>query len=305
MKVYCNAGRSYVYGYPDGRLVQCESMFSHITIGNMIDCTWNPVQNTEKLICPDYTKCKGCDSYQSKQIIENNNGYNFLERNFTLYPRKEKNPNEFKDDYVMYMVTLNNRCNYDCIYCDWVERSKKTADLLEAKHVIKFFKMRAYEHKSTGFISIAPMGEPCIFPNFINVVSKLIEFGFQMNITSNMSKFEVIEELTSNKHFIPHLEFQMSLHPFAKGFNWDRYLGTVTMVRNRGFRCYSLMVGNPLQTGLFEKYKEELSKHNINLIMQEDESIYGKRVDEKVILEKMQINGNRKLENEIKSFKNI
>ena len=297
MNIFCNAGRSYVYGFPNGKLVQCESVFYNRVIGDMINCTWNPVKDTKDLICPNYKACKGCDSYQSKQIIENEGNYKFIERSFTLYPRKESIPDQFSDDYVMYMITLNNVCNYDCIYCDWVERTKKMKDELTAEHIVRFFRMRSAASK--GFISISPMGEPMVFPGFVDVINNLVNFGFKLNITSNMSKFKIVEELTSNKYLIPHIEFQMSLHPFAKSFDFDKYLGTVSMVKQRGFSCYSLMVGNPLQVNLFPKYKEELNKVGIELKLQEDESEYGKRINEEFIVNHMQTNGNRKLQEEL------
>lgn len=306
MKIYCNAGRSYVYVYPNGDIFRCETLkrfafneCKELIVGNIIRNEWNPVKLKENLICNHYKKCFGCDSYLSKQIIEDNNNLKLVNR-IHPYPNDEKYPNEFNDSYVVYSFILTFKCNYDCIYCNTNDFYHKDKETMNAKHVIDFFKKRK-EQNSTGMVILSPMGEPTNFPDFDLIIDNLVDLDFDICITTNMSNYKIIEKITSRQQNQHKVKFQMSLHPFVKNFSFDRFLGTAAMIKRRNFQCHAMMVGNPLEMALYEKYKNELNKFGIEFIIQKDESEYGNREIDKI----SRTHGNDILEDNIKKFKSI
>ncbi len=283
-KVYCDAGLSYMWIEPNGDILRCNTLnFKHkdkyekLIIGNVITKEWNPLSD-EELICNNHEDCFGCDACLSTQWIQENNKIELIERCPSHIPR---NPSPFKanQDYVKYICVLSYKCNYDCLYCSTNELYDKKYEKMTYEHLINFFSERIKENPRCQVI-MSPMGEPTRFPNFIDLVVALAKMKVDVHITTNLSQFKIIEEITSHKEYVDNIQFQISLHPFASAFNYDRFIGTASMIRKRGFNAFSLMVGNPVQIYLFDKYKKDLSKIGIDLFMQKDESKYGNRDDE-------------------------
>jgi radical SAM protein with 4Fe4S-binding SPASM domain len=129
------------------------------------------------------------------------------------------------------------------------------------------------------------------------MVIQLAKLDIDVHITTNMSQYKVIEEITSHNEIKNKINFQMSVHPFATTFNYDRLLATMSMIKNRGFSGFALMVGNPLQTYLFEKYKKDINDIGFDLYLQKDESKYGERKDNINI--EMRENGTNKFEQKL------
>jgi len=284
VKVYCDAGLSYMWLEPNGDILRCNTLnFKHkdkykkLAVGNIINKEWNPVKPNE-MLCYHHKDCFGCDACLSTQWIERNGKFDLMERCPSPIPRN-KTPMEANQDYVKYICVLTYKCNYDCLYCSTNELYNKEYEKITSNHIINFFSERVKENPRCQVI-MSPMGEPTRFPNFAEMVVALSKMGIDVHITTNMSQYKVIEEITSHDEIKDKINFQMSLHPFATTFNYDRLLGTMAMVKRRGFNGFVLMVGNPVQTYLIDKYRKDIEQIGFELFMQKDESQYGKRKDE-------------------------
>lgn len=301
--VYCDAGLSYMWIEPNGNILRCNTLnFKHkdkyerLVIGNIITKDFDPV-SVEEMSCNHHKDCFGCDACLSTQWIEQDNNFELIERCPSPIPRN-KTPMEANQDYVKYICVLTYKCNYDCLYCSTNELYNKEYEKITSEHIIDFFSKRIKENPRCQVI-MSPMGEPTRFPNFANMVIALAKMGIDVHITTNMSQYKVLEEITSHDEIKDNLNFQMSLHPFSTTFNYDRLLGTMAMIKRRGFNGFALMVGNPVQTYLFNKYKKDIAEIGFKLFMQEDESNYGKRKD--IIPNDIRRNGTKEFEEKIKN----
>lgn len=123
------------------------------------------------------------------------------------HPEVVKNLNEFKPvSPTLVQLMWFDLCDHSCTWCSYRRPENKNNQLFEnayEKHIPKTKLLEMLDDfKTMGVkaIELTGGGEPSLHPHFLEMVKKMVEYGFDISIVSNGSKLteEKIIAMSSN-----------------------------------------------------------------------------------------------------------
>ena len=169
--------------------------------------------------------------------------------------------NNNKRGLIRFTWNMLYDCNYRCSYCffegKWDEYKKRNI-YLSANQWMEHWN-RIYRKYGTCYILITG-GEPTIYPNFIELISKLSQIHYPINISSNASGDlgSFVEKIDPKK-----VSLSISFQPeFAR---LDEFLEKLIFLRRHKFDgCINLVAYPPFLNNL-EEYRKRFSSQNEQL----------------------------------------
>jgi MoaA/NifB/PqqE/SkfB family radical SAM enzyme len=134
-------------------------------------------------------------------------------------------------DQVRFTWNIHYTCNYRCAYCyfdeHWDEYGKRNV-YLGVEEWVRHWR-RIYDKHGQCFLIING-GEPFAYPNFIELIGRLQEIHWPINITSNTSMHldKFVRTADPSK-----VSLSVSFHP--QYHNVDDFLGKIFFLRQHGF----------------------------------------------------------------------
>ena len=159
---------------------------------------------------------------------------------------------------VRFTWNIAYDCNYRCSYCffygKWEEYKKRNIYLSPDKWM-EYWK-NIYDKYGPIYINITG-GEPFIYPGFIELIKKLSDISYHINISSNgsgeLAKF--VEEIDSAK-----VSLSLSFHPEFE--NLEGFIQKLILIRKRGLDgCVNFVAYPPFLKDI-TYYKDRLSYIN-------------------------------------------
>ncbi|MDP8259971.1 MAG: radical SAM protein [Candidatus Gygaella obscura] len=180
-----------------------------------------------------------------------------------------------KEKRIKFVWNLHYACNYRCSYCNfngsWDELSVKN------KKISKNDWIKAWDriYDLYGSVDIHLVGgEPCIYPDFTEIVCRISKKHF-LGLTTNLSvDFKRFADSVSPKRF----EFGIgaSFHPQYVKF--EDFLSKVIELKNKGFKIWVNYVAYPPQIDKMNFFKSTLQKHGIPFVVQPFRGTYNDKI---------------------------
>ena len=152
-------------------------------------------------------------------------------------------------------------CNYRCAYCffegKWEEYRKRNLYFTPEELVV--FWDRVYKKYGSIYLIITG-GEPFIYPNFIEIIKRLSEACFHINISSNSSGDlkSFVEEVSPQK-----VSLSLSYHPQFD--NLEDFVERLLYIRKHQFSGCINLVAYPAFLGNIGGYQEKFVAINESL----------------------------------------
>lgn len=149
-------------------------------------------------------------------------------------------------------------CNYRCAYCffegKWEEYRKRNIYLAPDELMAHW--ARINEKYGPIYLNITG-GEPFIYPNFIEIIKRLSEVCYHVNISSNSSGDlkSFVEELSPQK-----VSLSLSYHPQFD--NFDNFIERLLFIRKHQFNGCINLVAYPAFLGNICSYQEKFTAIN-------------------------------------------
>lgn len=155
---------------------------------------------------------------------------------------------------IRFTWNISYDCNYRCSYCfyadKWDKHKYKTL-YLSVSEWMRFWSS-IYDKYKNVFLIITG-GEPFIYPNFIEIIDKLSQLGFSINITTNAS--------TNLEMFVSRIDSEkvsLSLS-FHKEFETlECFIKKVKFIRSHNFQGCLNLVAYPPFLQEFKYFKDRL-----------------------------------------------
>ncbi len=268
-KKICTAGRSYFFVFPNGDLYICRRHYS-----NRKGCLMNYRDFSKKSFLekiPKECNWDSCDAacdrdWAVKWIFKDDKLIKKIESGELEKRFGKQGPDLMTSNKVHIIWSPTEVCGYDCSYCSCsgsktqTELRPSTIPELSDKEWIDFFKKIKQEY-DYGIITLSG-GEPFRKPlTLLNVINELQD-KFLFAVTTNLSK-SIIEFVRNVK---PHnVDFNLSLHPSSKQFNFDLFLGRTLLLKKSGFNVKVNFVAYPEQIYLYDYYNKIFEKYGIEV----------------------------------------
>jgi len=271
-KKICTAGFNYFHVYPNGDIYRCIAYHSNKIkpIGNaktFTKETFYPLIKTNK-ICMLGDCMSACDRDWAKKWIFNEDKSidvidpGNLEKSFGI-----QEINNINTDCLHMVWNPTLTCNYLCVYC-WAHTSKENIEKfclsgfpeMSDEEWIVFFEKISRSYKRV-IVSLTG-GEPFFKIDLIIEIIRRFQNTISFSITTNLSK--PILGLT-RKIRPENVSFHASLHSTAKMFDYDIFMGRVLLLKKCGFFIVVNFVAYPEQMYLYDKYREEFTKHGVDV----------------------------------------
>ena len=174
--------------------------------------------------------------------------------------------------HIVWAPTLF--CNYDCRYCGCAvgahDIKKDFVSSFSELSVQQWLKVwdEIIENYDFAIVDVTG-GEPLLSAATVPVISRITK-KFAIGITTNLSKnvFELVRDLPKAQDTKAGIKLiTASLHPTARGFNRDLFLGSVLYLKNNGIPVAVNFVGHPLQLFLAQEYKRWCKRHGVNFFL--------------------------------------
>jgi len=267
----CTAGKNYFQIYPNGDIYRCMRYYGtgKPPISNISNFDKETIARIDNKCYED--ECEViCDrDWAVKWIVSKKDGSvikkilsGHLEKRFG-----EQNPYSPSDSMVKIFWAPTMVCNYSCEYCTCLQSKEKTKakfrssseDLTADEWVRGFEKIKdSYE----GGVITTNGGEPLLsLPCLIRVI-KAIQDKFKFAVTTNLS-FPMINFI---RNINPkNVEFNLSLHPLDRKFNFDAFLNRALFLTKSGFPLKINYVGYPEQLYSYDFYEKLFSDLGIHI----------------------------------------
>lgn len=279
-KVYCSAGISNVVLCSNGDVYPCLSDFRcRPPLFNVRD-GWMPL--TKPLLCTHDECICDCDiMWTTKWVFENNSARpdtikayaeKYVAEGVLFANQTMENPLK-NIIHILWYPTF--KCNYKCNYCslakDRDEVLKEYASSSPELSKDEWFAVweEIYNRYDYGSIVIAG-GEPLLSKATVPITA-MISDKFPLEIISNLSTDTNVMNIVRSG-IKPGTKtglrcFTASLHPTAKGFNKDFFLGALLYLKEHGFFVNVNFVTYPLQLYLAPEYKKWCDEHGIHFML--------------------------------------
>ena len=159
---------------------------------------------------------------------------------------------------VRFTWNIAYDCSYRCSYCffdgKWEEYKKRNIYFSPDKW-LEYWK-NIYDKYGPFYINITG-GEPFIYPGFIELVKKLLDISYHINISSNGSGnlVKFVEEIDNAK-----VSLSLSFHPEFE--NLEGFIQKLILIRKRGFDgCVNFVAYPPFLKDI-PYYKDRVSYIN-------------------------------------------
>lgn len=273
--VVCTAGRSYYVVRGDGRIYRC--MFNPQVIGHINDrhvpqladgkCAWKESHTGLDATCHPSGDLMFCTWWEADGTRHEAPG---------CWWSEAQEPTKAKGDaaYLMFMP-VNSRCNLACAYCCnfYFECEDGTVIGRPRDHRsnIPLHELQAFADRCAqrfGWMHWAMLGgEPTLYPWLPELTADILRRGWEVGICSNMQLTKVFERVVRLMPGGSHtrLKVSASLHPAARGFNWQHYLSSVAVCRSAQIEVRASLVSWPEQTYAYDRYADILQTLGVRL----------------------------------------
>lgn len=280
--VRCSAGTNYCMIYPNGDVYRCMRDYNTrsnpiLNINNKFSLFDRP-QICRQMICNT-----SCDSdWATKWFIKDDRVISKIQATewdgvTSIHPWKHQDlDDEDINKFLMMIWTPTLLCNYNCSYCGCASRKNEiyssfpsSTPELNSNDWVTFFE-KLSDVYNWGLLQTNG-GEPLLSHATIPVL-KLISSKFAINLVSNIS-LKINELVRSgippySKKTNVGLTLTASLHPNAKNFKWDTFLGKLLLLKEYGYLRGVNFVSWPEQMFSYPYYKKILDDLSIQLWLQ-------------------------------------
>lgn len=265
----CTAGKNYFQIYPNGDIYRCMRYYGtgkppvvNITNFNKETVTGVDIECYEKEcqeICDRDWAVKWIISKKDNSIVKKiPSGH--LEKRFGEQDLYNLNTSMVKIFWAPTML-----CNYSCEYCRCLSSREKTearfrssSEVITIKEWVRGFE--AIKDSYEGGVITTNGGEPLLNLPCLTRVVKLTQDKFKFAVTTNLS-FPMIDFV---RNISPkNVEFNLSLHPLDRKFNFDAFLNRALFLMKSGFNIKVNYVGYPEQLYSYDFYEKLFSDFGI------------------------------------------
>jgi len=278
-RVYCSAGISHLLLYPNGDVYRCMADYNakFPALFNAKD-GWKKIEHP--LLCKHDSCYAGCDIDSATRWISDDKG-NLVQTIKAQCANMEPSNRGFwaeqtmehpLRDKVHILWAPSLVCNYDCHYCGCAGGSHNIYKDFPSSHPeLKLEEWigiwdQIYKSYEFGIVSISG-GEPFLSRATLPIMDMLSD-KFAINVTTNLSlnamklaRAGVLNKKSKSRAGLKF--FVASMHPTARGFNRELFLGSLLYLKNNGINVFVNYVGHPLQLFLAPEYKKWLRRHKI------------------------------------------
>ncbi len=255
----CNAGYKYARIDSDGIVYRCGQTKNNI-LGNFFDKNFSLLSHPlpcESENCPCEFQWLVKEEDNNKECIAS---HKYSDRIAKAKEMQSDSSHRLPPPYQIFFTwDIHYKCNYSCPYCFFADIWNVVSKENRYPGFSRWLKIWRDIFDRYGNCNIhITGGEPCIYPDFIELIMGLSKYH-SIEIDTNLS-FDVKNFITRIKP--DNIKFTATFHPLF--VDLSSYLCKASLLKDNGFDIYVDYVAYPPQLREMERYKLEFKKRDIS-----------------------------------------